>query len=57
MGSHKCGIVGKSQSILIVLNPIIFTRTRSSVSVCQTTRNSCFAEKTEQFACGHVRMR
>jgi hypothetical protein len=28
MGSQKCGIVGKSQSVLIVTNPNIFTRTR-----------------------------
>ena len=29
MGSQKCGIVGKSQSVLIMINPIIiFTRTR-----------------------------
>jgi hypothetical protein len=30
MGSQKCGIVGKSQSVLITINPIIFTRTRTS---------------------------
>ena len=29
MGSQKCGIVRKSQSILIMINPIIFTRTRT----------------------------
>jgi hypothetical protein len=29
MGSQKCRIVGKSQSVLIMINPIIFTRTRS----------------------------
>jgi hypothetical protein len=28
MGSQKCGVVGKSQSVLIMTNPIIFTRTR-----------------------------
>jgi hypothetical protein len=28
MGSHKLRIVGKSQSHLIMINPIIFTRTR-----------------------------
>ena len=28
MGSQKCGIVGKSQSVLLVINPIIFTCTR-----------------------------
>jgi hypothetical protein len=29
MGSPKCGSVGKSQSVLMMINPIIFTRTRS----------------------------
>eukprot|EP01049_Picozoa_sp_SAG25_P010623 SAG25_NODE_1181_length_3670_cov_3.991319_2_plen_64_part_00 len=29
MGSQKCGIVGKSQPALIVINPMIFTRTCS----------------------------
>jgi hypothetical protein len=29
MGSQKCRIVGKSQSVLIMIDPIIFTRTRS----------------------------
>jgi hypothetical protein len=28
MGPQKCRIVGKSQSVLIVIDPIIFTRTR-----------------------------
>jgi hypothetical protein len=28
MGSQNCGIVGKSQSVLIMINSIIFTRTR-----------------------------
>jgi hypothetical protein len=28
MGSQKCRIVGKSQSVLIMINPIISTRTR-----------------------------
>jgi hypothetical protein len=28
-GSQKCGIVGKSQSVLMVINPIIFTRPRT----------------------------
>jgi hypothetical protein len=28
LGSQKCRIVGKSQSVLIVINPIIFTHTR-----------------------------
>eukprot|EP01047_Picozoa_sp_COSAG01_P059020 COSAG01_NODE_7029_length_3384_cov_2.727245_3_plen_113_part_00 len=26
---HKCGIVGKSQPVLIMIDPIIFTRTRA----------------------------
>jgi hypothetical protein len=29
MGSQKCGIVEKSQSALIMINPVIFTRTRN----------------------------
>eukprot|EP01049_Picozoa_sp_SAG25_P016296 SAG25_NODE_3675_length_1003_cov_1.250000_1_plen_148_part_10 len=29
MGSQKCRIVGKSQSVLMMINPIIFTRPRS----------------------------
>jgi hypothetical protein len=29
MGSQKCGIVGKSQSVLVMINPMIFTRTRT----------------------------
>eukprot|EP01047_Picozoa_sp_COSAG01_P030998 COSAG01_NODE_2182_length_8212_cov_7.046838_2_plen_172_part_00 len=28
MGSQNCRIVGKSQSVLMMINPIIFTRTR-----------------------------
>jgi hypothetical protein len=28
MGSQKCGIVGKSQAVLMMINPMIFTRTR-----------------------------
>jgi hypothetical protein len=28
MGSQKCGIVGKSQSVLIMINLNIFTHTR-----------------------------
>jgi hypothetical protein len=30
MGSQKSGIVGKSQSVLLMINPIIFTRTRTT---------------------------
>jgi hypothetical protein len=29
MGSQNCRIVGKSQSVLIMITPIIFTRTRT----------------------------
>jgi hypothetical protein len=29
MGSQQCGIVGKSQSVLVMINPMIFTRTRT----------------------------
>jgi hypothetical protein len=28
MGSQKCRIVGKSQPVLVMIDPIIFTRTR-----------------------------
>jgi hypothetical protein len=31
MGSQKCGIVGESQPVLIMINPMIFTRTRTFV--------------------------
>eukprot|EP01047_Picozoa_sp_COSAG01_P069019 COSAG01_NODE_10107_length_2249_cov_2.181395_2_plen_77_part_00 len=31
MGSQKCRIVGKSQSVMIVIHPILFTRTLSSL--------------------------
>eukprot|EP01047_Picozoa_sp_COSAG01_P093188 COSAG01_NODE_24381_length_781_cov_1.016129_2_plen_146_part_01 len=30
MGSQKCRIVGKSQSVLMMIDPIIFTRTRTA---------------------------
>jgi hypothetical protein len=30
MGSQKCGTVGKSQPVLIMINPMIFTRPRAS---------------------------
>jgi hypothetical protein len=32
LGSQKCRVVGKSQTVLIMTNPIIFTRTRSSTA-------------------------
>jgi hypothetical protein len=38
LGSQKCGIVAKSQSVLIVTNPIIFARTRSYSNRCQSER-------------------
>jgi hypothetical protein len=28
MGSQKCRIVGKSHSVVIMIDPVIFTRTR-----------------------------
>jgi hypothetical protein len=38
MGSQKCRIVGKSQPVLIMINPIIFTRTRTpSCSDCRVS--------------------
>jgi hypothetical protein len=30
MRSQECGIVGKSQSVLVMINPIIFTCTRTT---------------------------
>jgi hypothetical protein len=32
MGLQKCRIVGKSEAVLIMINPIIFTRTRISAA-------------------------
>jgi hypothetical protein len=37
MGSQKCGIVGKSQPVLIMIDPIISTRTRNSI-ICTCVR-------------------
>jgi|EP01047_Picozoa_sp_COSAG01_P030297 hypothetical protein len=34
MGLQNIGIVGKSQSVLVMINPIIFTRTRTLVGGC-----------------------
>jgi hypothetical protein len=30
-GSPKCGTVGKSQSVLVMIHPMIFTRSRSNI--------------------------
>jgi hypothetical protein len=42
MGSQKCGIVGSSQPVLMTINPMIFTRTRtqprSALRPAQTLR-------------------
>jgi hypothetical protein len=35
MGSQTCRIVGKSQPVFIMINPIIFTRTRTLNGCCQ----------------------
>eukprot|EP01047_Picozoa_sp_COSAG01_P049891 COSAG01_NODE_4989_length_4568_cov_6.110141_4_plen_198_part_00 len=35
MGSQKCGIVGKSQPVLIMINPIIFSHTRTTPAAAQ----------------------
>jgi hypothetical protein len=37
MGSQTCGFVGKSQSVLIMISPMIFTRTRKE----DTRRAGC----------------
>jgi hypothetical protein len=34
MGSQKCGIVGKSQPGLLMINPMISTRTRRCARTC-----------------------
>jgi hypothetical protein len=31
MGSQNCGIVGKSQSVLMMIDPMISTRTRHRI--------------------------
>jgi hypothetical protein len=63
MGSQKCRIVGKSQSVLIMINPIIFTRTRihdapGSGSVPPTARAdscSCVAEENKAEATNQLK--
>jgi hypothetical protein len=39
MGSQKCGIVGKYQPVLMMINPIIFTRTRMWPACAQRARS------------------
>jgi hypothetical protein len=46
MGPGKYEIVGKSQPVLIITNPIISTRTRSAGGY-----RSCLATTTESSAC------
>ena len=36
MGSQKCRIAGKPQSVLVMINPMIFTRTRTTLAVSST---------------------
>jgi hypothetical protein len=48
MGSQKCRIVGKSQSVLIVINPIIFTRTRTEAP-CSDAGSGCRVCSTGRF--------
>jgi hypothetical protein len=35
MGSQKCRLVGKSQSVLMMIDPMIFTRTHIGVAVAR----------------------
>jgi hypothetical protein len=43
MGSQQCGIVGKSQSVLMMIHPMISTRTRTTY-VAQQRLGSCHAQ-------------
>eukprot|EP01047_Picozoa_sp_COSAG01_P034554 COSAG01_NODE_2602_length_7394_cov_2.281563_2_plen_126_part_00 len=36
MGSQTCRIAGKPQSVLVMINPMIFTRTRTTLAVPST---------------------
>jgi|EP01047_Picozoa_sp_COSAG01_P003997 hypothetical protein len=51
MGAPKCRIVGKSQSVLMMINPIIFTRTRISLAVV------CDATSPARYRVRHARAR
>jgi hypothetical protein len=51
MGSQKCRIVGKSQPVLMMSNPMIFTRTRS----CSTTLTWCCHDAEEAYCLRSVR--
>jgi hypothetical protein len=53
MGSQNCGIVGKSQPVLIMANPIIFTHTRRNdklnkltIELAQARARAAEAEET-----------
>jgi|EP01049_Picozoa_sp_SAG25_P006970 hypothetical protein len=42
MGSHNCRIVGKSQPVLVMINPMIFPRTRrTSAGTAQCVCGMC----------------
>jgi NAD(P)-dependent dehydrogenase (short-subunit alcohol dehydrogenase family) len=41
MGSQKCRVVGKSQPVLIMINPIISTRTRTRARLWQSGQDPC----------------
>jgi hypothetical protein len=47
MGSHKCGIVGGSQSVLMKIDPIISPCTRIVVLVGTVGRLACFEQLLE----------
>eukprot|EP01047_Picozoa_sp_COSAG01_P006887 COSAG01_NODE_254_length_20214_cov_25.086254_6_plen_157_part_00 len=61
MRSHKCGIVGKSQSVIMMINPIIFTRTRIrdalelvKPSAAATDEDRLYHELQRQFGEAHA---
>jgi hypothetical protein len=57
MGSKKCGIVGESQSILSMIDPmIIFTRSRSSV-LCRCRCNTAVRTCTHMYLQSHIGQR
>jgi hypothetical protein len=48
MGLQKCRSVGKSQSALVMINPIIFTRTRADGWGCTPRQRRARAAAEQQ---------
>jgi hypothetical protein len=51
MGSQKCRIVGKSQSVLIMISPIISTRTRTILPVLRSRRGRSGMAPSQSLSC------